>query len=75
MNAKNEEGALYYKYKDLELHNSESSLKIEYEKKLQMLPDIIYPEYKKGRGIHELANSYKFETYLIEEYIHKMENK
>lgn len=75
MNAKNEEGALYYKYKDLELHNSESSFAIEYEKKLQMLPDIIYPEYKKGRSIYELANYYKFETYLIKEYIYRMENK
>ena len=75
MNAINEESTLYYKYKDLELYNSESLVNREYEKKLQMFPDIIYPEYKKGKTVHELANCYQLETYLIEEYILKMENK
>lgn len=75
MNAKNKENILYYEYKNLESYNSESPEKREYEKKIQLFPDIIYPEYKKGRTINELANCYKLESYLIEEYILKMENK
>ena len=65
----------HYKYKNLLSYNSESSIKNDYEKKLQIISDVIYPEYKKGRTIDELANCYKLESYLIEEYIYKMENK
>jgi hypothetical protein len=43
MNAKNAENNLYHRYEDLELHNSESSITIAYEKKLKMIPDIILP--------------------------------
>jgi hypothetical protein len=74
MNAINEEN-IYYKYKDLETNNSESYLKTAYEKKLRMISDTIYPEYKKGKGICELSNNYNLESYLIEEYIQKIETK
>ena len=76
MNAKNEENSLYYKYEDLQSHNSESYCKTAYENKLKMIPDIIYPEYKKGgKSLYELAMNYQIEKYLIEEYIQKIENQ
>ena len=66
----------YYKYKNLLSYNSDSSIKNDYEKKIQIIPDVIYPEYKKGnKSLYELAMYYQIEKYLIEEYIYKMEKQ
>jgi hypothetical protein len=68
----NEETEMYYQYKDLKLYNTKI-LETPYETKLKIIPDVIYPEYKKGRKLHELANYYKIEQYLIEDYIRSIE--
>jgi hypothetical protein len=66
----------YYKYKNLSSFNSESSIQNDYENKLQIIPDVIYPEYKKGeKSLYELAMYYQIEKYLIEEYIQKIEKQ
>lgn len=66
----------YYKYKNLTLADAQSSIQTEYDKKLQMIPDVIYPEYKKGgKSLYELAMYYQIEKYLIEEYIQKIETQ
>lgn len=66
----------YYKYKNLRSFNSESSIQNDYEKKLQIIPDVIYPEYKKGeKSLYELAMYYQIEKCLIEEYIYKIEKQ
>ncbi len=66
----------YYKYKNLLSYNSESSIKNDYEKKLQIIHDVIYPEYTKGKkSLYELAMYYQIEKYLIEEYILKIEKQ
>jgi hypothetical protein len=67
---------VYYKYKNLTSFNTESSIENAYEKKLQIIPDVIYPEYKKGeKSLYELAMYYQIEKYLIEEYIQKVEKQ
>ncbi len=64
---------LYYKFEDL---SQELPYDSAYEKKLKMIPEVIYPEFKKGKkSIDELANYYFIEKYLIEEYIEKIEKK
>jgi hypothetical protein len=56
---------LYYKFEDLNLYH-ESQGYSAYEKKLKMIPEVIYPEFKKGKkSIDELANYYFIEKYLI----------
>lgn len=65
---------LYYDYENMK-KESKLSKESPYEKKLKIIPEIIYPEYKLGqKQIHELANYYKIEQYLIEEYIQKMDD-
>jgi hypothetical protein len=66
----------YYKYKNLTSFNTDSCIENAYEKKLQIIPDVIYPEYKKGeKSLYELAMYYQIEKYLIEEYIQKVEKQ
>lgn len=66
---------LYYKFEDLNLYNK-LPFDSPYEKKLKLIPEVIYPEFKKGKkSIDELANYYFIEKYLIEEYIQKIEEK
>jgi len=48
------------------------NLTIHMKKKLRMIPEVIYSEYKKGtKNIYELADYYQIEGYLITEYIKK----
>jgi hypothetical protein len=64
---------LYYKFEDL---SRELPYDSAYEKKLKIIPKVIYPEFKKGKkSVDELANYYFIEKYLIEEYIEKIEKK
>jgi hypothetical protein len=64
---------LYYKYEDL---SKELPFYSAYEKKIKVIPEVIYPEFKKGKkNIDELANYYFIEKYLIEEYIAKIEKE
>ncbi|WP_396189477.1 hypothetical protein [Flavobacterium sp.] len=60
----------YYDYETIKKRESDDP----YEKKLRMIPEVIYPEYKKGtKSIYELADYYQIEVYLIKEYIKKVE--
>ncbi len=60
----------YYDYETIKKRESDDP----YEKKLRMIPEVIYPEYKKGtKSIYELADYYQIEGYLITEYIKKVE--
>ena len=64
----------YYDYQNIIKCQTKIPYDEPYEKKLRIIPNIIYPEYKKGgKSIHELANYYQIEAYLIEEYIEKQE--
>ena len=64
----------YYDYQNIIKCQTKIPYDEPYEKKLRIIPNIIYPEYKKGgKSIHELANYYQIEAYLIEEYIEKEE--
>ena len=64
----------YYDYQNIIKCETKIPYDEPYEKKLRTIPNVIYPEYKKGgKSIHELANYYQIEAYLIEEYIEKVE--